>query len=39
MMVQNLVVACKSCNCRKNGRTPAQAGLTLRPVPEKASGE
>lgn len=29
----NLVVACKSCNSRKGGRTPEQAGMTLLPVP------
>ena len=29
----NLVVACKSCNSRKGGRTPKQAGMTLLPIP------
>ncbi len=27
---ENLVVACKSCNSRKRGRTPEQAGMELR---------
>ncbi len=31
--LENLVVSCKSCNSKKNGRTPAQAGMTLREVP------
>lgn len=30
----SLVVACRSCNSRKGGRTPDQAGMALRPVPE-----
>lgn len=25
----NLVVACRACNCRKGGRTPEQAGMVL----------
>lgn len=29
----NLVVACKSCNSRKGGRTPGQAGMILLPIP------
>lgn len=28
----NLVVACRPCNSRKNGRTPQQAGMVLRPI-------
>lgn len=28
----NLVVACRGCNSRKGKRTPAQAGMDLRPV-------
>lgn len=32
---ENLVVACVPCNASKGGRTPAQAGLTLRPPPER----
>lgn len=28
----NLVVACRSCNSRKGGRTPEQAGMVLLPV-------
>lgn len=27
--LSNLVVACKSCNSRKGGRTPEQAGMVL----------
>jgi 5-methylcytosine-specific restriction endonuclease McrA len=27
---ENLVVACVSCNCRKGGRTPEQAGMVLQ---------
>lgn len=30
---ENLVVACWDCNSRKRGRTPEQAGMSLRPVP------
>lgn len=30
---ENLVVACRSCNSRKSGRTPGQAGMVLLPVP------
>lgn len=26
---ENLAVACRSCNCRKRGRTPEQAGMVL----------
>lgn len=29
----NLVAACKSCNARKGGRTPEQAGMPLLAVP------
>lgn len=29
----NLVVACETCNCRKGGRTPEQAGMVLLDVP------
>jgi hypothetical protein len=29
----NLAVACRSCNSKKGGRTPEQAGMTLRPLP------
>ena len=29
---ENLVVACRTCNSRKHGRTPEQAGMVLRPV-------
>lgn len=31
--LENLVVACRSCNSRKGGRTPAQAGMALLPAP------
>lgn len=30
--LENLAVACRPCNSRKNGRTPEQAGMTLRPL-------
>lgn len=33
--VDNLVVACRSCNSSKRNRTPEQAGMTLRPAPAK----
>jgi 5-methylcytosine-specific restriction endonuclease McrA len=26
---ENVVIACKSCNIRKGGRTPSQAGMPL----------
>jgi 5-methylcytosine-specific restriction endonuclease McrA len=29
----NIVVACRRCNSAKQGRTPEQAGMTLRPPP------
>lgn len=29
----NIVPACRSCNARKNARTPEQAGMALRPKP------
>lgn len=29
--LENLVVACRSCNSRKGGRTPEQAGMPLLP--------
>lgn len=31
--VENLAVACRSCNSRKGGRTPEQAGMVLMPIP------
>ncbi|WP_087507912.1 HNH endonuclease [Cellulomonas iranensis] len=31
--VRNLVIACFGCNRRKGRRTPAEAGMTLRPAP------
>jgi len=31
--LENLVVACKSCNSKKHGRTPEQAGMQLLEVP------
>ncbi len=30
---ENVVAACRTCNTRKGGRTPAQAGLTLKRMP------
>jgi hypothetical protein len=33
----NLALACKSCNSRKGGRTPEQAGMVLRPAPGGAA--
>ena len=30
---ENLVSACKSCNCRKAGRSPKMAGVKLRRLP------
>lgn len=33
---RNLVVACQSCNSRKNDRTPEEANMPLLPVPENA---
>lgn len=30
---ENVVAACRRCNTRKGGRTPTQAGLTLRRLP------
>ena len=32
--IDTLVVACRSCNSRKCARTPEQARMALRPVPE-----
>lgn len=29
--LENMVMACRSCNSRKNGRTPEQAGMRLLP--------
>jgi hypothetical protein len=34
--LENIVVACRECNCGKSGRTPEQAGYVLRP--ESRSG-
>lgn len=34
--VRNIVVACRPCNQRKGQRTPAQAGMTLRPPPRRS---
>jgi 5-methylcytosine-specific restriction endonuclease McrA len=31
----NIVIACVSCNQRKGGRTPEQAGMKLRSIPVK----
>lgn len=34
---ENVVIACVPCNQRKGGRTPAEAGMQLRTVPERPS--
>lgn len=34
---ENVVAACRRCNTKKGGRTPAQAGLTLRSKPRRPS--
>ena len=34
--LDNIVVACLSCNSRKKDRTPGEVGMTLRPVPGAA---
>lgn len=36
---RNLVVACGPCNRTKAGRTPAEAGMTLRPAPRALTAE
>lgn len=36
--LENLAVSCFRCNRVKGGRTPEQAGMTLRPVPVPAAG-
>lgn len=33
----NLVTACKSCNCRKSDRTPEEAGMTLAKKPHQVT--
>lgn len=33
--LDNLVLACRPCNTEKGGRTPAEAGMELLPVPEE----
>lgn len=35
--LENVVVACMSCNRKKGNRTPEQAGMTLLPVPQSKS--
>jgi 5-methylcytosine-specific restriction endonuclease McrA len=37
--VRNLVVACSGCNRTKGRRTPAEAGMTLRPAPRALTDE
>jgi 5-methylcytosine-specific restriction endonuclease McrA len=32
---ENVVASCRRCNTRKGGRTPAQAGLTLKRKPDE----
>jgi hypothetical protein len=36
--IENLVVACRSCNSRKSDRTPEEAGMVLLPVPATGKG-
>ncbi len=36
--LDNLALACHVCNGRKGGRTPQQAGMQLRPIPEELHG-
>lgn len=36
---RNLVVACGACNRKKGKRTPAEAGMTLRPAPRQLAVE
>lgn len=36
---ENLVVACRGCNSSKGKRTPAQAGMTLRPAPDSSRNQ
>jgi hypothetical protein len=35
MTWENIVSACLKCNVRKGGRTPQEAGMTLRQNPSK----
>lgn len=37
--MDNLVTACRSCNGRKGGRRPEQAGMVLLPVPNETANE
>lgn len=37
--VRNLVVSCAGCNRHKGQRTPAEAGMSLRPAPRRLSPE
>lgn len=34
---RNVLTACRSCNCKKGGRTPDQAKLTMRRIPQAPS--
>ena len=34
---ENIVTSCISCNCRKGGRTPAQAGMRVIRLPSRPS--
>lgn len=36
---QNIVLSCVSCNARKAGRTPKEAGMKLLSTPKKPSGD
>jgi 5-methylcytosine-specific restriction endonuclease McrA len=37
--LENLVVACRSCNASKGARTPEEAGMQLRLIAEKPNGK
>jgi 5-methylcytosine-specific restriction endonuclease McrA len=32
---ENIVTACRPCNLKKGGRTPEEAGMTLRSIPKQ----
>lgn len=37
--LENVVVACRRCNGEKKDRTPQEAGIELRPAPDRHTGE
>lgn len=37
--IRNVVLACRACNQHKGNRTPAEAGMTLRPAPRESAPE